>query len=237
MEVERKERPQKRPDSLTQSLDNDRGLLIVWILSPRRDCTIACTAFVLNIFTYFSSSLLSLVTRFDIFGLTFTIVFAEFIIIMCSFFAILLLFKNFFLLFLLLFPFFFLMFSLLLADVAVVVVAFLYSPILALQWKSKWIEIFCLLHIRRHPLYSLASFDHKTLKQNKFSISCLIDNITNKLFTSKNYFSLLILLAECATHCIHFILFFFFFLLLFHLYYCSFCVALISGRRVSHIVF
>lgn len=60
---------------LTQSFDNDRGLLNVWHFSPSRDCTIACTAFMLNIFRYFSSSRRSLFVRFDIFGLTFTIVF------------------------------------------------------------------------------------------------------------------------------------------------------------------
>lgn len=65
--------------SLTQSFDSDRGLLNVCILSPRRDWTIACTAFVLNILTNFSNSR-SIASRFDIFGLTFTIVFAEFII-------------------------------------------------------------------------------------------------------------------------------------------------------------
>lgn len=65
--------------SLTQSFDSDRALLNVCILSPRRDWTIAWTAFVLNIFTNFSSSR-SIASRFDIFGLTFTIVFAEFII-------------------------------------------------------------------------------------------------------------------------------------------------------------
>lgn len=74
--------------SLTQSFESDLGLLNVWILSPRRDWTIACTAFVLNIFTYFSSSFLSLTTRFDIFGLMFSIVFAEFIFFVYSFFFV-----------------------------------------------------------------------------------------------------------------------------------------------------
>lgn len=63
---------------LTQSFESDLGLLNVWILSPRRDWTIACTALVLNIFTYFSSSFLSLATRFDIFGLILSIGFAAF---------------------------------------------------------------------------------------------------------------------------------------------------------------
>lgn len=65
---------------LTQSFGIDCGLLCVWIFSPRRDCTIICTAFELNIFTYFSSSFLSLPTRFDIFGLMFNTVFAELIL-------------------------------------------------------------------------------------------------------------------------------------------------------------